>query len=1113
MHLLVRETRTLDEQAEALDHGHAPADLLVLSFSDSDLAALASAELALRADGFAPSLRLQSLGSLRHPMSVDLYAENTIAGSGCVFVRLLGGLDHWRYGAEELAATCHRQGIPLAMVPGDAQPDPRLAALSTVPEPVLRRLDGFLREGGPRNHRAALELLAHLAGYGADHGLDPQPVPTAGLHRPAPEQRTRPLATILFYRAHLVAEDIAPFEALAEALDRRGLDAELIFVASLKEPAAARFVRDRLRATQPAVVLNATFFSARGEDGSPLDAAEAPVIQLLQPASDEPAWAASRRGLSQADLAMQVVLPELDGRLAGTAISFKRHRPETAPGGFAARYNAPHADGIALIADRAAGWARLAGTPRAERRIAVILSDYPALGGQTGHAVGLDVFASLHAILETLRTQGYDTGPVPDQASLVQALCHDVPAPILDAAALCDALDALPAPLRDRVAAGWDTPRTGVALRHLRLGRIVVAIQPDRGDGRDRKAGYHDPDLPPHPTYIGVHHWLRRHLDIHAVVHLGAHGTLEWLPGKATAPSIECAPSALLGGLPVIYPFICNNPGEAAAAKRRLGAVTIGHLTPPIGGAGLHGDALELERLIDEFAAADGLDARRGRLLRRDILDRAEACGLLAESGVEPGSDDAEALARLDAYLCDVKEMQIRDGLHVFGRPPPRREALLAAIERVAAGERAARGERAAEALDASPQAEMRALLAALDGRFVEPGPAGAPTRGRADVLPTGRNLFSVDPRAIPTRSAVVLAEKAARALLERHMQDQGDWLRSAMIDLWGSTSLRTGGEDLALALILMGVKPVWDAGSNRVSGLEIVPLPVLDRPRVDVTLRISGLFRDAFPAQIALFDQAVQAVAAREEPAEWNALAAAARGLDGAARETATARIFGAAPGSYGTGLERRLAAGDWGEHAELGALYLDGGFFAYGGKREGEAQPDAFRDRVTGSEALLHIGDMAETDLLDGLDVAAHAGGFAAAAASLGAQPAIYHADTARPETPRLRTAAEELARVVRGRAANPDWIAGMKQHGYRGAAEIARTLDALHGFAALLPDRFDRQFELLFGATLGNAETERFLREANPDAHAAMQARFAEAVRRGLWRPRRNDLGDGT
>ncbi len=1117
MHLLVREIRTLDEQAAADDLGHAPADLLVLSFSDSDLSSLATSWEAMP-EAARPTLRLGSLARLRHPLSVDLYAENTVPGCRCVLVRLLGGLDYWRYGAEELAAACRRHAIPLALLPGDARDDPRLAELSTVPAPILSRLDGFLRHGGPRNLAAALGLLSHLAKRQPDDAAQPVPVPAAGIHRTT-QADGRPRATVLFYRSHLLANDVAPFEALAEALEARGLAPELLYASSLKDPDAARFVADRLRATRPAVVLNASFFSARRDDaGSPLDAADAPVLQLLQPVAGEAAWQASIRGLSQTDLAMQVVLPELDGRLSSAAISFKHGQAHAALPGHVHTVNRPHQDNIERAADQAAAWARLGRTPAAERRVAIVLSDYPGLGGQVAHAVGLDSFASLAAILGALRAAGYATGPLPDQDALVRALCHAPPTPLLSLHQYRALFDTLPASLRNAVLAAWGAPDDDptvaagwFTLRHLPLGHLLLAVQPDRGAALDRKASYHDPDLPPRHALVAFMLFLRHVNDVHALLHLGTHGTLEWLPGKATAASSDCAPAALLRGLPVIYPFIVNNPGEAAAAKRRLGAVTIGHLTPPVAVAASHGAARALERLLDDYAAADGLDRRRAALLRGEILDRAEDAGLLAETGVRRAdTGDEDALARLDAYLCDVKALQLRDGLHVFGTSPASHATLLQAM-RTALPD--ADPDRLDADLRASGPAEMRALLAALDARFIPPGPSGAPTRGRADVLPTGRNLFSLDPRAIPTRAAMLLAAKAAAVLLDRHRQDHGDWLRRVVIDLWGSTSLRTGGEDLGLALLLMGVAPVWDDGSGRVSGITVVPLALLDRPRVDVTLRISGFFRDGFPGQIALFDQAVEAVASRDEDGDWNPLAQAARDLDGAARLAATARIFGAAPGAYGTGIEDQLARGAWDDAAQLGQDYLDAGACHYGGGRDGKADPTGFAARVAGADALVHLQDHAETDLLDGLDAAAFQGGFASAAALLGSTPALYHADTSKPDAPRLRRLAEEVARVVRGRAANPLWIAGMTRHGYRGAAEIARTVDALHAYAATVPARFDPQFELLFDATLGDPATDRFLRDANPEAHAAMAARFDEARRRGLWQPRRNNLSAAT
>ncbi len=1062
MHLLVRETHSLDDAAPAVDLAHAPADLVVLSFSDADLGALAAAHQP------SWSLQLAPLGKLRHPLSVDLYLEQTAAHARCIVLRLLGGIDYWRYGTEELAALCRARSIPLAILPGDGREDPALTALSTVSTIMHTRLDACFRHGGRANMGRALALMAHLAGLSPDEAGTAEPLPQHGVHHL--DLDDRPLAAIVFYRSHLLSEDHAPITALTTALNKHGLAVGTLYASSLKAPETATYIAKTLAAWRPQVVLNATGFSARthasllplpsytgegrGEgripqEASPLDAPNAPVLQLILAGTTREAWQQATRGLTPADLAMQVVLPELDGRLLTAAISHKREAD-----GRTAHH--PDSDGIALAADRAATWARLHRTPAAGRHIAIVLSDYPGLGGQRGHAVGLDSFASLAAITSLLHEAGYTTHPATTQ-TLTHALSQAAPTPFLSLADYAPLFATLPQSLQTAATAAWGPPEADPSvqaghftLRHLQLGHITAALQPGRGDTGDRRRAYHDADLPPRHAFIAFYLSLRSH---HALVHLGTHGSLEWLPGKAAALSPTCWPRALTGGLPVIYPFIVNNPGEAAPAKRRLGAVTIGHLTPPIRAAGLHGEAAALERMIDEYATADGMDRRRTTLLRTEILDRATTAGLLDEA---PGHQDDDTLARLDAYLCDVKDLQIRDGLHVYGHQPgPERLAHLPP-----------------GAADCAA-AERAALLTALDGRFIPPGPAGAPSTGRADVLPTGRNLTSIDPRMLPTRSALTLAERAADDLLRRHRQDHGDWPRSLVINVWGTAAMRTGGEDIALALHLLGVRPVWDAASGRVNGFTVTPIAELDRPRVDVTLRISGLFRDAFAAQVTLFGAAAAAVAARDEAPDWNPLA----GQPGP-------RVFGPAPGQYGAGT-------DW----------FAASLTSYG--PDTASDPAALAHRLRTADAFLHIQDHAETDLLDGPDYAAHLGGFAAAAAALGATPALYHHDGT------TRRLADQVRRVVRGRAANPTWLAGMMRHGYSGAAEIARAVDALAAFAETLPDRFDRQFDQLYDATLDTPEVDSFLRQENPDAHAAIRTRFSTMRAAGLWHPQRNSV----
>ncbi len=1077
MHVLATELATLEEADAAVDLGQSPADIVVLSFSDSDLSALAAA-WRQEAD-LLPTMRLASLKRLKHPMSVDLYVESVVAEARMVIVRCLGGLDYWRYGLEHIADVARERGILFAALPGDDRADPRLASVSTLAAAPLATLDRFFREGGTDNLRQALRYVGTLLGRELAW-TPPAPVgPVSVLGR---AEQGRPVALIVFYRANLMAADTAPITALMEALDRQGLSPLAVAVNSLKDPLAKPELKALIAAHKPAIILNTTAFSAMAEDDTTvLDDADAPVLQVVLSGSPRAAWAESQRGLSPADLAMNVVLPELDGRLLTRAISFKSETAADPRLEFAGMHHEPAADRIDYVAQLAAAWARLRAKPRAERRLALVLSDYPARGGRTGYAVGLDTAASAAEILNLLAAEGYDTGRSDWQASDIERLL------VGDAEHIeIPKTGSLSPDLRRQLVDTWGEPAGSFRLPVLRCGNVLVLLQPDRGAIGDRKSGYHDTGCPPSHAYVAAYAWLRDQID--ALVHLGTHGTLEWLPGKALALSDECWPEVVLGPLPVIYPFIVNNPGEAVQAKRRLGAVTIGHLTPPLSAAGLHGPLGELEGIIEEYAAADGLDRRRLAYLEEEIVERAWTNGLAADCGLVKGEPNRQAVAKLDAQLCDIKELSIRDGLHVYGRSPD--EETMRVLAAVTGAETAVR---------ASADCERVAFIAALDGRRVAPGPAGAPSRGRADVLPTGRNLTSIDPRAIPTRTAAAIGVRAADEVVRRYLQDHGEPPRALVIDLWASASLRTGGDDLAQALWYLGVKPVWDKASSRVTGIEILPLAVLDRPRIDVTLRISGLFRDIFEAQIALFDMAVRRVAALDEPAEDNPLAEAHRnGAD-------LARVFGGAPGSYGAQAADTALDGAWRDRAELGEVYLAAVTHAYGGVES--VQPsEGFRSRVFEADVLVHPQDDRERDLLDGDGVADFAGGFAAAAALLGNEPELYHLDTSQTANPKARRIAEEIARVVRGRLTNPRWLSGMLGHGHRGVAEIAQSVDALYAFAATTGVA-GHLFDATHAALIADDAVRMAMLQKNPAAAAAIAARLHDALARGLWITRRN------
>lgn len=1105
MHLLTTSSTSLDDIVEPVDLGQPPGDIAILSFADSDLGGLAAAWAAER--DMLPSVRLVQLRDLKHPMSVDLWIDRVARHAKVIVVRLLGGLDWWRYGIERLAALAQERGIALAVLPGEDRDDPRLAEISTLPPDELAALLRYFREGGRDNLRALLRRLSHHAGT-AQAFAEPRTVPRFGGYTPAEQTIDldrllsslapgRSVIPIVFYRSVLLAADVAPIDALFHALRARGLSPAPLFVTSLKDAEAAQFLRAALSRLAPAVIVTTTAFAAASEPGvpTPLDDAGVPVLQAVVATTKRAAWCDSPRGLGAADLAMHVVLPELDGRVLAGVLSFKNPSQLFEGLAFTGIANEPEPDRIDAVADRIARLVQLQTKPRHARRIAILMPDYPGAPGRTGYAVGLDVPASVNALLADLADAGYGISDTPDESkALLDAISKPDADCSMSIAMYREQLAKLPSSVGEKIHAAWGEPETDADVqdgtfhfRAHRLGNVIVALPPDRGQPGSRRSDFHDPSLPPRHALLAFGLWLRHGATVDAIVHMGAHGTLEWLPGKAVALTQACFPEAVVGSLPVIYPFIVSNPGEAAQAKRRIAALTIGHLPPPLVGADLSGDARELERLVDEYAQADGLDRRRRERLAGLIVETAQRSGLAREAGIEARADPEEALRRIDAWLCDLKDLAVKDGQHIYGRAPL--------------------GVAADPAWAASVENERRSLIDALDGRRVAAGPSGSPHRERRDVMPTGRNMFTADPRTLPTPTAVDLGRLAADEVIRGYMQTHGEMPRALVIDLWGSATLRTGGEEIAQGLALMGCRPTWDHGTGRVLGIEVLPCAAAGRPRVDVTWRISGLFRDLFPAQIALIDAAVKAVAARDEADSENPLAAVRRSSNGNVG-IALARIFGTAPGAYGAGVD--FLNGQEADRASIGAAYLAAASHIYGGANgDGDRAPDAFSARVAAADLLVHVSDDPSRDLLEGAEDASFVGGFAAAAATLGRSPDLVMLDMTDPRRPRARPLATALARIVRSRAINPRFIEGQMRHGPRGAAELAETVDRLVDFATTTGAVPSVLIDLVHDAYLVDARVRAFLLAENPAAARAIAERLDAARRLGLWHPRRNDV----
>jgi cobaltochelatase CobN len=1235
MHLLAAQPGTISDGGEAIDLGQTPGDIVVLSAADTELACLAAAHDRL-GTGF-PSLRLASLLQLGHNLSVDLYVEKVVARAKLVVVRVLGGAGYWPYGIEQVAEACRRWGVPLAVMPGDDQPDPELARFSTLPGDVTHRLWQYAVHGGVENAAGLLRYAAHLIGFEEAEWREPVPLMRAGIYWPGRDRPTledlrrdwisgAPVAAILFYRALEQAANTAVIDALIAALRNAGVNALPIATTSLKEKVAAGIVADLLDRSGPDVILNATSFAVSQpgvkRSATPFDNADCPVFQVVFSGGSEAAWRAGTSGLSARDIAMNVALPEVDGRLITRAVSFKAEaRRHEATECWVLSYR-PVPDRVAFVAALAARWARLRRTPAGQRRIAIVMANYPNRDGRLANGVGLDTPAGVVRTLRALVEAGYGiSDPPDDSAALMERLSAGVTNDLraLDSRIVSETIgldsyrpffDGLPEAVRAAVTDRWGDPATDPFVRDgrfplpaIRLGNAAVAIQPARGYQIDPSKTYHDPDLVPPHAYLAFYAWVRQVFDAHAVVHFGKHGNLEWLPGKSLAMSETCFPEVALGPLPHFYPFIVNDPGEGTQAKRRAAAVIIDHLTPPLTRAESYGPLRELEMLVDEYYEAAGVDPRRIVVLRDRILELSAATGLDVDCGVSRDDEPQAALAKLDNHLCELKELQIRDGLHVFGVAPegglltdllvaltrlPRgkgegRDASLiralaadlglgfdpldctlgdpwtgarpAALDtggvwrthgdtverleelarKLVAGDVVADAEWSGsrEVLDyiadelrpvvsACGDAELNGLLRGLDGRFVEPGPSGAPTRGRPEVLPTGRNFYSVDTRAVPTPAAWHLGWKSASRVVERYLQENGDWPRTMALSAWGTANMRTGGDDIAQALALMGARPTWDTATGRVTGFEIMPASVLDRPRVDVTLRVSGFFRDAFPAQMDLVDSAARAIADLDEPDDINPLAArvrqdaeelAAAGIEpAAARRRAGHRVFGSKPGAYGAGLQALIDERGWETEKDLAEAYLAWGGYAYGGGVEGAPERGLFEARLGAVQAVLHNQDNREHDLLDSDDYYQFEGGLAVAVRTLSGQaPTVYHNDHSRPENPQIRTLEEEIARVVRARVVNPKWIAGVMRHGYKGAFELAATVDYMFAFAATARCVRDHHFDAVFDAYVADDMVRNFMAGANPAALREMAERLAEALSRDLWRPRSNAAYD--
>ena len=1228
-----------------------PAPIVIITAADTDIQTLAAATAQL-SDEF-PQIRVVNLLQLQQQIVIDTYAEEVLSKAKVIIVRLIGGQSYWSYGLEVVKETALNTGAILIVLPGDERPDPNLTSHSTTSLTLVNQAWQYFIEAGVANYQNLLKFIAtEFLGFETEYQAS-QPVPRIGIYEvvsskssvsvleldpPQPPLRKggeensssfvrtdQGLVAILFYRAHYLSGNTAAIASLCEALTERNLTPIPIFVSSLKEPDVQteliRYCSTEF-GQKVDVVMNTTSFSLASlkTDSPQVDLWEAlnvPVFQVIFSGGLQKGWAAGTQGLSPRDMAMNVVLPEVDGRIITRAVSFKAMQGQNLALQTEILTYEPVRSRIDFVADLAAKWVNLKHTEVGDRKVALIMANYPNRDGRLANGVGLDTPASCLEILKALRNSGYNVGEIPETSDdlmrlLTTGVTNDREAygvrQIYQSLSLADYqtyFQNLPESVQNGISTRWNQPRVEqeFAIAGIQFGNIFVGIQPSRGYDLDPTLNYHAPDLEPTHDYMAFYHWVRDKFNAHAITHVGKHGNLEWLPGKSVALSENCYPEAAFGAMPHFYPFIVNDPGEGSQAKRRSQAVILDHLTPPMTRAELYGGLQQLEGLIDEYYEAETLDPSRLPMLRERLTELIKQENLHQDLGISLDRlEDSlnTILTTADGYLCEIKEAQIRDGLHIFGICPEGRQLrdLVVAIARNPTANRqgltraiaedwgldfdpltadlgelleansdlrlancriigdavevieeyaAELVEKIIEEIPPSPlvkggeiatelnwirdrllpslyktNQEITNLLRGLNGEYIASGASGAPTRGRPEVLPTGRNFYSVDIRAVPTETAWDIGRKAADVLIETYTQEHGEYPQTLGLSIWGTSTMRTGGDDLAEALALLGVQPVWDGVSRRVIDFEILPLSILGRPRVDVTLRISGFFRDAFPNLIDLFDSAVNAVANLDEPANQNPLAAKVlaestywqeSGLTvEQAKERSRYRVFGSKPSAYGAGLQGLIESQNWESEQDLARAYINWSAYAYTSKSEGKSAPEAFNQRLGNMQIVLQNQDNREHDILDSDDYYQFQGGMTAAIASIsGNAPEVYFGDNSRMAQPKVRKLSEEIARVYRSRVVNPKWIAGAMRHGYKGTFEMSATLDYLFAYDATTNCVSDFMYKGIAEAYIFNPEVQNFVKQSNPYALRDMSERLLEANQRGMWQDVTTDMLD--
>ncbi|WP_459129226.1 cobaltochelatase subunit CobN [Guggenheimella bovis] len=1029
-----------------------------------------------------------------------------------------------------------------------------------------------------------------------------------------------PVIGVLLQRQHLFTKNTKAVDYLIRTLKQQGAFVIAAFVSNyhseVSYPLDRYFLKDKNVIVDCIITLagfSQTAFNVQrpysGEyEWSIFEKYNVPVLKALSTNYDLKQYESLPQGIDMMSMVSNVFQTEMDGQII-TVPYASSNRSED--GELTRKIWIPLEERVEKVVALALNYAKL--RKKKKKKIAVIFHNLPG-NHNIGRGLGLDTFESVRRILNELQKKGYQLETKYDSSQdLAEAIFNGLTndhrfisseemvhrsVALLDKDTLRRWYGPLTQKVKDELEKDWGKFPGKILVENDKIlvpgiinGDFFIGIQPSRAFDEKADEIYHSAVFSPPYSYLAYYRWIEDEFHADAILHVGTHGTVEWLPGKEVGMSQSCYPSIALGTLPHYYIYHMGIVGEGIQAKRRSGAVILDHLPPSMDDSGTYEGTEELEELLKEYY--DSVQKKTGQtaILEGKILNLAKKTELLSDIHLSEEEFFEHPMRSIDAihmWLEELKNSVVTDGLHILGQVPEGKllnnltrmmvrvqnesvlglnDAILLAqgyplsikenpsgmtdgqLNSVIYDQAVERAKLLIDALsenefkdsnipldsfqgDLEPLRntlryvcdevvprirrsgdELSNLLRGFEGEFISPGLGGNPTRGNVQLLPSGRNFYAGDPTMIPSRSAYLIGEKLANLSIEHYMNERGEFPESIAMVIWSGNVIKTNGEDFGEIFSLMGVRPKFIPGTSRVIGVEAIPLEELKRPRIDVILRISGLFRDLYPNLIDLMDDAVQLVCSLDEPHEMNFIKKhfeedlekfLQSGIpESQALDQAYARIFGCPTGGYGAGVSHLIENKNWNDYNDISDVYSTWSSNAYSRNLHGLPMKDVFNHRLSTVKMTIKNESTIETDMLSSDDYYSYHGGLIACVRSQSGQKPISltgHSDN--PDLPVVRDTNQETARIMRSRILNPKWLEGLKRHDVKGAQEISKAVDSFFGWAASADVGKDWMFEGIASRFLFDKETREWIESVNPGVVHDVSGKLLEADQRGMW-----------